>query len=280
MTIIPDDSLVVQFDSSIRRVKINSVIYFSIIDIFRYYSEAANAARSWGIVETFLIKQGAISEGWPDGGDTQNVLLRMHKFEGKGQRPTPVGTFSAVMRIAQVTTFKNWEFLRQWMAELADQQVQIAAKNRLRNVVTQSHLNRGKSLNHAKTLSKNLWTFEELAKHIIRLCEITMITKVIDQEYMTLLGETQKRLKEMLHTRSTHAIREGLPELQMQYLELGETGLNAILQNIDSIKPDDLLALVVKVFMPLAEHLRMICDTMEIHRVTSKPLRMMVERTE
>lgn len=113
-----------QFHDRIRRVSINGLMFFSVLDIFKHYGNTTNAAQEWKTTELFLIKQGAISNDWAKAGDIESISLRMHKFEGKGQRSTPIGTFKMIMRIGQVTTFKEWEPMRNWMADLAQERVE------------------------------------------------------------------------------------------------------------------------------------------------------------
>lgn len=268
MTSIPNNSLAVQFGNKIRRTEINNELYFSILDVFEHYGSAgsaANPSKYWLRVKAQLAKQ---SEGVSDEVRTDVVF----RFEGKGQRPTPVATMKAFMRIVQASEIKEWEHLRLWMADLADKQIKAVAKNQLKNHMTEFYLNQGMSLEHAKIRSANMWTFQEMASHIIRLTQFPVVGKVIDLEYMTLLGETQKNLRLMLND---PLIRDALPELQLRYLELGEMGLNAVFRAMEHSTEAEVKTLVIKVFKPLAEHLRMICDTMEIHHVTSKPLWMM-----
>lgn len=103
------------FERDIRKVQINGEWHFSIIDIFEHYgSGSTNPKREWQRVKDKLSEQG--SDVVP------NMVL--HQFEGQGQRKTPLASLSAILRIAQVVTFQNWEGLRQWMADLAAREIQ------------------------------------------------------------------------------------------------------------------------------------------------------------
>lgn len=108
----------------VRRVQIDGVWFFSILDIFKLYGETSNPTVEWAQVESFLIKQGAIDPLWQAEGSMKIIGLRTYQFEGKGQRKTPIGTFKMIMRIAQVTTFKGWESARDQMAQLAEERVE------------------------------------------------------------------------------------------------------------------------------------------------------------
>lgn len=108
----------------VRRVQIDGTWFFSIIDIFSLYGDTTSPRQEWRTVEGFLIKQGAIDAKWADGSGIKNIQLLMHKFEGQGQRKTPVATFKMIMRIAQATTFKEWESARDQMAQLAQERVE------------------------------------------------------------------------------------------------------------------------------------------------------------
>ena len=84
-----------QFDERIRRIEIDGVMCFSVLDIFQHYGSkgsADNPTKYWKRAEKRLLKQG---------GDLPGVL--QHKLPGQGGRPTPVATDAAIRAIAQLS---------------------------------------------------------------------------------------------------------------------------------------------------------------------------------
>jgi hypothetical protein len=193
-----------QFSDRIRSASIDGVMFFSVLDIFKHYSDSKNVARSWKATETFLIKQGAIKSGWEKGSDTQNVSLRMHRFDGQGQRDTPAGTFKMIMRIGQVTTFKEWEPMRDWMAGLAQERIEEAANpslgiQRAQDRFLSSKMNQGMDKQEAEQF---LVLVQE--GHIIRRQWTDVLKRVVvgaigygtitNAEYEVLFGMTAKQI--------------------------------------------------------------------------------------
>ncbi len=109
-------SVVPQFDNQIRKIVIGHETFFSILDVFKYYGDSGNPNRDWGRVKERLQEQGF---------DVVSQLVE-HQFtrsDGKLNRATPVATFNTFLRIAMVSRIKSWESLRQWMADLAEEDI-------------------------------------------------------------------------------------------------------------------------------------------------------------
>ena len=108
-----------QFDERIRRIEIEGVAYFSVLDIFEHYGSAGSAdnpAKYWARSKARIEKQsGDVIPG-----------LGEHKFPGQGSRKTPIVTYKAFWRIVQSSDLKEWEPLRQWMAEVANERIEEA----------------------------------------------------------------------------------------------------------------------------------------------------------
>jgi len=108
-----------QFDERIRRIEIEGVAYFSVLDIFEHYGSAGSAdnpAKYWARSKARIEKQS--SDVIPG--------LGQHKFPGQGSRETPIVTYKAFWRIVQSSDLKEWEPLRQWMAEVANERIEEA----------------------------------------------------------------------------------------------------------------------------------------------------------
>lgn len=108
------------FHSNISRIEEDGATLFSVLDVFKHYGKAKNATTSWQTVLKRLEKQGF---------DRSREIL--DRIPDSGGRPSPYATFKTFLRIAQVTDFKEWEPIRQWMAETAHERVEEAANPEL-----------------------------------------------------------------------------------------------------------------------------------------------------
>ncbi len=84
-----------QFDERIRRVEIDGVTHFSVLDVLEYkgsVGSADNPSKYWKRAEKRL--RGQSKADIPG--------LVQHQFPGQRQRPTPVATVKAFLRIVQV----------------------------------------------------------------------------------------------------------------------------------------------------------------------------------
>src|SRR5258708_5313422 len=109
-----------EFSSRIRQVVINGVVHFSVFDVFALHDDPHNARRNWGNAKKRLEQQGF------------DVVSNTTQYQfinnlGKKSRATPVANFNTFLRIAQVVAFKDWEHIRQYMADLAEQHFEEAA---------------------------------------------------------------------------------------------------------------------------------------------------------
>ncbi|MBI5930522.1 MAG: hypothetical protein HY862_14535 [Chloroflexi bacterium] len=118
-----------EFDGTIRKVIINGVMHFSVIDVFKNYgSKSTNPRMEWSEAQKKLDQQGF---------DVVNRILQ-HQFPGQGQRPTPVADFDTFLRIAMIVTFKNWEGIRDYMVTATREKIEaIADAQRERDEIRQ-----------------------------------------------------------------------------------------------------------------------------------------------
>lgn len=107
-----------EFDGTIRKVIINGVMHFSVIDVFKNYgSGSTDVHKEWERAKKRLIEQGF----------DVPTFVSEHKFPGRGQRPTPVADFDTFLRIAMIVTFKNWEGIREYMVTATREKIDAIA---------------------------------------------------------------------------------------------------------------------------------------------------------
>jgi len=84
-----------QFDERIRSLKIDGVMYFSVLDIFEHYGSKgseSNPRKYWARAKALIEKQP---------GDVVTGLMQ-HKFPGQGSRETPIATHATIQAIADL----------------------------------------------------------------------------------------------------------------------------------------------------------------------------------
>ena len=217
----------------VRRVQIDGIWFFSIIDIFSLYGDTTDARQEWKTVEGFLIKQGAITRDWSKRSDVKNTQLLMHQFTGQGQRLTPIGTFKMIMRIAQVTTFKGWETARDQMAQLAEERVEeihnpeLGVRRSHARFIQQS-MDKGMSEADAyralafqiESATARLDVMAALKEVCIEEIAKWQYAQATNTQYVTLYGMTAKEISEATGSKNA---KQGMTPIGKQFLLLADT---------------------------------------------------------
>lgn len=260
----------VQFDDAIRRVEVDGVVYFSILDVFQRQGSsgsAKNPAQYWKRAKARIEGQG---------GDITGVLERTPSGGGK---PSPYATFKMFFRIAQVVDIHEWEYIRQWMADLAHERLEEMVDPELGiDRASQRFINikmaRGMSKEDAKQLlaervgSKQ--DYKALTDAIKLVCTDTPhYGRIINQEYLALFGAIKSELEAMLNTKS---IRDELPYLSLTYLRAAEAGLKATLQQKGRLSNEEIINTAYQACVPLGQNLKALCQALGISHITGLPL--------
>jgi hypothetical protein len=261
-----------QLDDRIRRVEIDGILHFSILDTFEYSGSAGsklNPAAYWARAKKRLLSQGGNVTGvldWrPDG--------------QSGGKPTPVAPFKFFLRLAQVVEIAEWEHIRVWMADVAHERLEEQANPGLgtarayrRDLALMERVGLG-HVEAAERLRMRIDvvdTYKSLTAHIARVCDNkAAFGATINREYLYLFGKMADELKDILHTKN---IRDALPELQLSYIKVAELNLTALLKRKDTMSIEQLLAAVMVIVKPLGEHLQAISDMLGVDLITGQPL--------
>jgi len=191
------------FGSQIRRIEIDGVVLFSILDVFEHFGSkgsAVNPSVYWKRVEKRLQAQSDVRSEIITG-------LLSHRFEGKKQRETPVGTFKLFMRIVQVSEIREWEPMRDWMAQIAQERIEETANPALgikwaQERFLDSKMNQGMDKQEAEQflvlvqeghIIRRQWT------HVLKRVVIGAIGygTITNAEYEVLFGMTAKQISEI-----------------------------------------------------------------------------------
>lgn len=265
----------VSFDSRIRRVVIDDVTYFSILDVFEYYGKARNSRTSWATALRRLERQGF--EG------SREIL--QHKFDGKGQRITPLATFKTFLRISQVTDFTEWEPIRQWMADVANERIEeelnplLGIRNAERRIeyhkrrYLTAQLNRGETVENAlDALPQRIEAvdvFKLLTDEIKLKITNPQYGKVINAEYWSMFHAKADELRKLL---SSDSIRDALPPAQLALIKSAELMIREVVKNAEHMTMQDLLDAIDEIVTPMGAILLNASRLAGVHHVTGKPL--------
>jgi hypothetical protein len=266
----------------VRRVQIDGVWFFSILDIFKLYGDTSNPTVEWAKVEAFLIKQGAIDPLWQAGGSMKTVELRTHQFEGKGQRKTPIATFKMVMRIAQATTFKEWEAARDEMAGLAKERVEEIHNpelgvDRARQQYISKKMREGMSESDALRSYAALIDSKAARNDLTSALKESAIVPPTGQqyseatniEYEGLFGMRAKRITELT---GVSPAKHGLTEEGRQTLMLADTMIARKFREQGKMSFDEQARVVREVARIYGASVKEIEQLLGVSLVTGKPL--------
>lgn len=267
-----------QFDSRIRRVEIDGVMYFSILDTFEYTGSsgsAKNPSKYWADAKKRLLKQGA------------EVLTEVleHRFEGRGQRSTPIAAFRFFLRLAQVVEIAEWENVRRWMADVANERIEelnnplIGIRNNERRLAFHrrqylaAQIERGETIDSAlRSLPdriESIDVFKLLTNEIQKKIADPRYGQFVNAEYWAMFRAKADELQDMLNSKS---IRDALPATQLQLIKSAELMIRDLVQQSDGMSMRDLLDAVEEIVAPMGAILRKACERAGVHHVTGKPL--------
>lgn len=269
MTEEPKQLSIFQFDDRIRREIIGGVTRFSLLDAFKYYGNSSNPTMAWKTVLNRLRKQGF---------DETKEILDWRPAADNSGKPTPMVTFKTFLRIAQVTDFKDWEFLRSWMAEVAHERLEeefnpeLGLKREEKRYLDRQRI-RGMSKEEAFEQLQNRRDgkaeFKQMTDAIRKVCGNVNYGHVVNTEYAGLFNALANDLRKALHTDS---IRDALPPLQYSYIRTAEAGIREVMKRADTMTNEQVYAVMAKVCKPLGDHLQEICNMLGIDHITGKPL--------
>lgn len=260
-----------QFDDRVKHKELEGQVRFSILDVFEHYGSegsASNPATYWARAKKRLIKQGSDLTG----------LLDWRDDAQSGGKPTPMATFEFFMRMVQVVEIKEWEPLRAWMAEIANERLEEyrspglgtqRAKERDLNRLKELGYSNKEALSHLEVRIDVMDTFKSLTSRIAQICDNPQYGTIINKEYLALFGAVAKDLESILNTKS---IRDALPTLQLTYLKTAEISIREMLRSYDKITMTGVISVINDVVIPLGEMLRKISAATGKDHITGKPL--------
>lgn len=259
-----------QFDPSIRRVTVDGVEYFSLVDIMAFFSDTKNARRMWSDTKKRLER---------DGFDVYESIVHIPVTDktGKRKQKTDCANGQTVVRVIQSMPSLKAEPLRQWLAELGYRALEEAANPELavrRRRAELARLEKAGYGNHPETQrlrdrDANIEVYKSLKATIGQVCENPNWGRLANAEYLAMFGEIASQLQIILGTKS---VRDALPSQQLTALTYAERTLQLVLSRQAALTNEQIEQLIDYTVRPIGDHLRTICDALGIHPVTGKPL--------
>ena len=257
-----------QFDERIRRIEIDGVMCFSILDVFQHYGKSTNPTVAWKTAQKNLERQGFLCSKY----------ILEHKFTGQGQKLTPVATMQTMLRIAQVTEFAEWENIRQWMAEVANERIEETANpelgiTRAEQRYIESQRSQGLSeaqAQQALSLRRDgKVQFKLLTDAIQAVVDQPNYAQIVNAEYEPLFGKLAAQLEIILKTDS---VRDALPALQLQYVRTADMKMRELLRHADRMDNARACHIMRTIATKLGEDLQEFCEMLGIDRITGARL--------
>jgi hypothetical protein len=264
-----------QFDDRIRRADIDGKTYFSVLDVFEFSGSVGssdNPRQYWRNAQKRLRAQGFH--------DVTSLI--QHQFvrkDGKKNRATPVGTFKFFIRLVQVVEIKEWEHIRQWMADVAHERLEELTDpelgiSRAEHRYIEAQQNRGMTEADATQAlldrRDGKTGYRATMAVVSEKCSDTpQYAQLVDTEYLAILGHIAKELQVILETKS---IRDEIPPLQYLYIRTAEQSLREILKSGDRLPMSNIIAIARDICVPLGKTLAAVCDRSGIDVVTGRHL--------
>lgn len=182
---------VVNLDERIRSVTIGNEQFFSLFDILAIHGSdgsAKNPRVYWQRAKERMESQGV---------DVVTLALQ-HRFEGQGQRDTPVVNLDGFLRVVQAIDIPEWEPIRDWMAKQA---AKTLKNNREIKILTGAKINQGMSPLEAQDFARQTIVARETRNDWTAALKAAVIDSInyaqaTNTEYVGLFGKTAKQIKE------------------------------------------------------------------------------------
>lgn len=261
-----------QFDSRIRRIEIDGVTYFSVLDVFTHYGKAKNSRTSWETAKNRLEKQGF---------NSSREILQL-QFEGERQRETPIASFKTMLRIAQVTDFKEWEYVRGWMAEVAHERIEeelhpetIRANAQQREIEAWRRQGRSEEWIQQRIQgkgSRNILTATAKVTHVVGDPDYRALTA---RGYKETLGMSRTEIIRVLGLTDSQAVhfRDHLNGLALQAIDSAELTASMKMEQLGRLLTDqEQMEIVIHASRLFAPTFRQAAEFVGVNIATGKPL--------
>lgn len=235
-----------QLDKRVRTTHIGAEQYVSVLDILEYHGNKKNPAQAWKTTLDFMERQGFGS----------SPFFGQHKFEGQGQRLTPVVNLDGFLRLVQSAEVPEWEPIRKWLSHIGAEQIKSNAQRKRESTIA-THKKHGlgnrPEIQHLEAYNEALKEYAELKSTYARLVDNPDWAMLANAEYFALFGMFSKQLKEALNNDN---IRKGLDTDALETLAFAERRLRSVLATQQNLTNERIQEIIQVVVSPLGVYLR------------------------
>ncbi len=261
-----------QFNERIRRKTHKGVEQFSLVDLMGEFSDLESRPDVlWKRTRERLAKDGFQYD--------QNVIQLKLKSPKDGKTYlTDCADGPTCLRIIQAIPSEKAEPIRQWLASLGYERLeemrnpglgtQRAKERDLALLKAQGYSNT-EALQRLQDRIDTMSGYKSLMAAIKEVVEKPRYGDIVNAEYFALFGDITTGLQAVLNTKS---VRDALPSLQLRALLYAESALQELIRQRDHMTMQQVISAVDKIVAPLGDHLRMVCETLNIDHITGKPL--------
>lgn len=251
--------------SEIRRATVDEMEYFSLVDVMTLFSDMETRPDIlWKRTADRLERDGFSVRS--------NVIkLKLEARDGKFYA-TDCADGKTVLRIIQSIPSKRAEPVREWLAELGYREMESHAARKRQEVIAKHEAagyGNHPEIQRLKDRDANIAVFKSLKSTIAQCCDQPKWGRIINAEYAAMFGEVAATLETILQAKS---VRDNLPSLQLTLLTAAERSLQEVLRQQDRMSSEQIEATIQTVIAPLGDYLRNLCNALNVHHVTGKPL--------
>lgn len=263
--LLPPESVLDQLDNRVRRVVIDGEQWVSPLDLLQYHGNKVNPSLSWKRTLTFMNEKQGANLG-------SNNLLE-HQFEGRGQRKTPIINLGGFMRFVQSVEVPEWEFIRNWQAELAENEIKTKKQRKLerqKDLLEKTWSDNHEAIERTQLQIDVIKSWQTLQATVKDIVDKPNYGQLTNTEYLNLFGATANELKTKLNSKD---IRQDLATMALSTLRHAETMLASILRMSNgNLSMEQTAAIYEHVLKPIGAAHETICQQFGIDHISGKPL--------
>lgn len=264
--LLPPESVLDKLDDRVRRVILNHEEYVSPLDLLKYHGNKKNPTQSWRATLEYMKRQGYSQT-------TQIVDYQFIGVDGKKHKATPVINLVGFMRFVQSVEVPEWEFIRQWQAQLAENEIKTKKQRKLeqtRDLLSKVWADNHEAIERTQLQIDVIKSWQTLQATVKDIVDSPNYGQLTNTEYLNLFGMNAAQLKAKL---GSPDIRSDLATMALSNLRHAETMLASILRMSNgNLTMQQTTAIYEHVLKPMGETYNTICQQFGIDSVTGKPL--------
>lgn len=236
-----------KLDPRVRTTYIGGEQFISALDLLQYHGNKKNPTQSWRFTMEYMAKQGY---------STPSVVYAFEGKDGKKKKATPVIDLKTFYRFVQSVDVPEWEVIRDWMAELAENDTKSKAQRKRENEIAKYQkqgLGNRPEILHAEAYNEALKEYDALKKTYACLVDNPDWAALANTEYLALFGMIASQLKAVLKNDN---IRKALDTEALDTMAFAERRLRGVLSTQQNLSNERIQEIIEVVISPLGVYLR------------------------